>query len=756
MTQQSILTGLIIGIVALLIVAAGVMVVFTPGETEPAPGTTVPISKTPTLDEMKALAAEIAGTIDGDALAALKPGDENTSAYIAIRDQFNAARAANPNILYIYTMRKVGNATEYVVDADYGDDGVPIGYVYTPTDADTAFLAGFTGPSAEPYYVDDWGDTVYTATSGYAPIKDASGAVVGLVGVDVGRVITEETLKALAADAAARIDGDALAALKPGDEDTPGHIAVRDQLRAFKAETPGVLYVYTMRKAGNATEYIVNADYGSSNAAAIGEVYVPTEKDTAFLAGFTEPSAEPGIYTEEWGSEIATIISGYAPVKDSSGAIVGLVGVDLGSAETIAKTPAVPKVPTLDEMKVLAADIAARIDGDALAALKPGDESTPAFTAVRDRLNAFRASNPEIVYAYTMRKAGNTTESVVDADYGERSDAYAIGEDYSPDDQDTEFLAGFAGPSAEIESYIYGYAPIRNASGAGVGMLVCIGSGIPIGQERMEALAVEVAGTIDGDAHAALKPGDEKTPAFIAIRDRLAAFRTSNPEIAYIYTVRMVGNDTEYVVDADYGSDNGVAIGGGDYTPTDLDAVYLAGLTEPAAEIYSLIVGYAPVKNSAGAGVGLVCINAGNPITPERASALAANAATRIDGDALAALRPGDENAPAFTAIHDQLRAFKAETPGVVYVYTMRKAGESVEYVVDADYGNGNTPGIGEVCNDTSTMMLAGFTEPSAESKFYVEQWGNETATALSGYAPVRDSTGAVVGLVGVDLGILH
>ena len=75
MTQQNILTGLIIAIAALIVVAVGIMVVLAPAETGPA----LSVPKAPTPDEMKALAAEIAGQIDGDALAALKPGDENTS-----------------------------------------------------------------------------------------------------------------------------------------------------------------------------------------------------------------------------------------------------------------------------------------------------------------------------------------------------------------------------------------------------------------------------------------------------------------------------------------------------------------------------------------------------------------------------------------------------------------------------------------------------------------------------------------------------
>ena len=130
--------------------------------------------------------------------------------------------------------------------------------------------------------------------------------------------------------------------------------------------------------------------------------------------------------------------------------------------------------------------------------------------------------------------------------------------------------------------------------------------------------------------------------------------------------------------------------------------------------------------------------------------------AALIDGDAIATLKPGDKKTPAFTAIRDRLAAFRDANPGVIYVYTMRNVNGTVEYVVDADYGSVDTPGIGEVCNDTGAAMLAGFKEASAESAFVTEQWGNETATVLSGYAPIRDAVGAVVGLVGVDMGIVH
>lgn len=328
MTQQNVPIKLVVGMIALIIVIAGILIVLSPPGESPAPAET-------TQDELKALAVAAAARIDGDTLAALKPGDEATPEYTAIHDELRAFRDANPGVLYVYTMRKVGNATEYIVDADYGTgDGVEIGYTYLPTEYDAAFLAGFEGPSTEPYYIDEWGDVIYMATSGYAPIRDASGAVVGMVCVDVGSVITADMLKALATDAADEVDGDALAALKPGDETTPEFTAIRDRLAAFRDANPGVLYVYTMRNVNDTVEYVVDADYRPGDTPAIGSVYQPTDDDSRLLAGFTEPSAESELSTEEWDNTTATIISGYAPVKDSTGAIVGLVGVDMGSSVT--------------------------------------------------------------------------------------------------------------------------------------------------------------------------------------------------------------------------------------------------------------------------------------------------------------------------------------------------------------------------------------------------------------------------------------
>jgi PAS domain S-box-containing protein len=124
-------------------------------------------------------------------------------------------------------------------------------------------------------------------------------------------------------------------------------------------------------------------------------------------------------------------------------------------------------------------------------------------------------------------------------------------------------------------------------------------------------------------------------------------------------------------------------------------------------------------------------------------------AAAEIDGDSFTLLQKGDENNPAFARIRDHLRHVKEASPDVHFIYTMRKSGDTVEFVVDGDYGySSDAAVIGERYPQAGTPLIEGFSRPSADNDFTTDQWG----TVLSGYSPIRDSTGNIVGLVGVDM----
>jgi adenylate cyclase len=140
----------------------------------------------------------------------------------------------------------------------------------------------------------------------------------------------QDELKTVASVTATQINGDMLASLKAGDENTTEFLAIRDQLDSIRKSSPDIKYVYTMKKVGDEVQFIVDADYGIlDNPGTIGEVY--EEADSDLLEGFSKPTATQDFYTDEWG----TLLSGFAPVKDSGGNVVGLVGVDMDSQSVI-------------------------------------------------------------------------------------------------------------------------------------------------------------------------------------------------------------------------------------------------------------------------------------------------------------------------------------------------------------------------------------------------------------------------------------
>jgi PAS domain S-box-containing protein len=136
-------------------------------------------------------------------------------------------------------------------------------------------------------------------------------------------------------------------------------------------------------------------------------------------------------------------------------------------------------------------------------------------------------------------------------------------------------------------------------------------------------------------------------------------------------------------------------------------------------------------------------------LTRSEVQSNAAIAALQIDGDILASIRPGDEKDPHFLAIRDQLEAIRKTDDKIRFIYTMRRSASGVEFVVDGDYGlSSDAAGIGETYPNLYPELLEGFVKPSSDPEFTSDAWG----TFLSGYAPIRNSRGDVVGIIGIDL----
>lgn len=119
--------------------------------------------------------------------------------------------------------------------------------------------------------------------------------------------------------AAQRIDGDILEEIQPGDEESEQYAEILRQLQDFLAGDE-VKYIYTMRMNGGRLEFIVDAD--TEDGAAIGEEYESYDEIEEAFAGNVTVDSE--MTSDEWGD----FYSAFAPVYNSSGQIIGIVGVD--------------------------------------------------------------------------------------------------------------------------------------------------------------------------------------------------------------------------------------------------------------------------------------------------------------------------------------------------------------------------------------------------------------------------------------------
>jgi methyl-accepting chemotaxis protein len=139
-------------------------------------------------------------------------------------------------------------------------------------------------------------------------------------------------LRSTASAIATQIDGDVHASLKPGEEQKPEFLKIQKQLIRARDNNPHIKYVYTMRRTEQGADFVVDADYGQDeDAATIGQPYEEIDQAPELLAGFEKNSADYEFTTDQWG----VVLSGYAPIRDSLGNPVGLVGVDMDSKDVI-------------------------------------------------------------------------------------------------------------------------------------------------------------------------------------------------------------------------------------------------------------------------------------------------------------------------------------------------------------------------------------------------------------------------------------
>jgi methyl-accepting chemotaxis protein len=133
----------------------------------------------------------------------------------------------------------------------------------------------------------------------------------------------------------------------------------------------------------------------------------------------------------------------------------------------------------------------------------------------------------------------------------------------------------------------------------------------------------------------------------------------------------------------------------------------------------------------------------------------AALGALSVSGTDHARLRTtADQSSDAYAAVVAELRAIRANSTDIRFVYTIRATADGqVEFIADAEEDPALRSNLGDIYTDAPAMLAADaatLKSPLAEDGFYTDEWG----TFLSAYAPILGPDGKLDGVLGVDISV--
>lgn len=141
----------------------------------------------------------------------------------------------------------------------------------------------------------------------------------------------------------------------------------------------------------------------------------------------------------------------------------------------------------------------------------------------------------------------------------------------------------------------------------------------------------------------------------------------------------------------------------------------------------------------------------------EKLMMIASNATVTLDGEKLKTLKSSeDEGNPTYLELQKILQEVKEASQGKIkYVYTIAKTGDKYTYVLDAapieDKDNHSALGS-EFDIVRYPKAMEAFEHPTSEEKpTYDEDF---KIYSQSGYAPIKDKDGKVIGILGVDMDV--
>ncbi|MCR5153749.1 MAG: methyl-accepting chemotaxis protein [Lachnospiraceae bacterium] len=123
---------------------------------------------------------------------------------------------------------------------------------------------------------------------------------------------------------------------------------------------------------------------------------------------------------------------------------------------------------------------------------------------------------------------------------------------------------------------------------------------------------------------------------------------------------------------------------------------------------------------------------------------IAAQLEKNVDTDLFTSLSAGDEDTEGFKEIHAVLSLF-LENGGFEYIYTIRKNGGVLEFVVDSDPEAPALIGDTLEPEEASENALRGTTSVGEP---YADEWGEH----ITAFAPIRNGSGKIVALAATDI----
>jgi len=137
-------------------------------------------------------------------------------------------------------------------------------------------------------------------------------------------------------------------------------------------------------------------------------------------------------------------------------------------------------------------------------------------------------------------------------------------------------------------------------------------------------------------------------------------------------------------------------------------------------------------------------------VVKDELMSIASIAAFYVDGDIVEELRESEQEQTAeYAVLQQRLIQIMKDNKKIRDVYVLRKGEHKDElvFVVDAAELEEHSP-LGEIYDAIiAPEMLKGFIQPAVDKDFTTDKWGQ----TLSGYAPVRNSHGDVVAILGID-----